>query len=58
MLHDVQVEATFPDGRKLVTIHDPIAGATARRARAPCGSADGTVELNADRGAGRAARRS
>lgn len=25
MLHDVQVEATFPDGRKLVTIHDPIA---------------------------------
>jgi len=25
MLTDVQVEATFPDGRKLVTIHDPIA---------------------------------
>lgn len=24
MLHDVQVEATFPDGRKLVTIHQPI----------------------------------
>ncbi|HWV48261.1 MAG TPA: urease subunit gamma [Microbacterium sp.] len=24
MLHDVQVEATFPDGRKLVTIHHPI----------------------------------
>ncbi|MBX0300421.1 urease subunit gamma [Cryobacterium sp. 1639] len=24
MLSDVQVEATFPDGRKLVTIHDPI----------------------------------
>lgn len=24
MLHDVQVEATFPDGRKLVTIHNPI----------------------------------
>jgi urease subunit gamma len=24
MLHDVQVEATFPDGRKLVTITDPI----------------------------------
>jgi urease subunit gamma/beta len=24
LLHDVQVEATFPDGRKLVTIHDPI----------------------------------
>jgi len=24
MLHDVQVEATFPDGTKLVTIHNPI----------------------------------
>lgn len=24
MLDDVQVEATFPDGRKLVTIHHPI----------------------------------
>ena len=24
MLHDVQVEATFPDGVKLVTIHQPI----------------------------------
>jgi urease subunit gamma/beta len=24
LLQDVQVEATFPDGRKLVTIHDPI----------------------------------
>jgi urease gamma subunit len=25
MLTDVQIEATFPDGRKLVTIHQPIA---------------------------------
>lgn len=24
MLHEVQVEATFPDGTKLVTIHNPI----------------------------------
>lgn len=24
MVHEVQVEATFPDGTKLVTIHDPI----------------------------------
>ncbi|PRC61700.1 urease subunit gamma, partial [Mycobacterium sp. ITM-2017-0098] len=24
MLPDVQVEATFPDGTKLVTVHDPI----------------------------------
>ncbi len=24
MLHDIQVEATFPDGTKLVTVHNPI----------------------------------
>ena len=24
MINDVQVEATFPDGTKLVTVHDPI----------------------------------
>ncbi|KUG56278.1 urease subunit gamma [Kocuria rosea subsp. polaris] len=24
MVHSVQVEATFPDGTKLVTVHDPI----------------------------------
>ena len=24
MIPDIQVEATFPDGRKLVTLHDPI----------------------------------
>ena len=24
MLHDVQVEATFPDGTKLVTVHHPV----------------------------------
>src|SRR6201996_7044435 len=27
MIHDVQVEATFPDGTKLVTVHNPIRGA-------------------------------
>ena len=53
MLHDVQVEATFPDGRKLVTIHDPLVPTSGRRtSRAPerCGWPTGTVELNADRG--------
>jgi urease subunit gamma len=25
MIHEVQMEATFPDGTKLVTVHDPIA---------------------------------
>jgi urease gamma subunit len=24
MIRDIQVEATFPDGTKLVTVHDPI----------------------------------
>jgi urease subunit gamma len=24
MIHDIQVEATFPDGSKLVTVHNPI----------------------------------
>jgi urease subunit gamma len=26
MIHEVQIEATFPDGTKLVTVHQPIAG--------------------------------
>jgi urease subunit gamma len=29
MVHEVQIEATFPDGTKLVTVHDPIVGAGA-----------------------------
>jgi urease subunit gamma len=24
MIHDIQVEATFPDGTKLITVHEPI----------------------------------
>ncbi len=24
MIHDVQIEATFPDGTKLVTVHEPV----------------------------------
>ena len=30
MIHDIQVEATFPDGTKLVTVHQPIRGAARR----------------------------
>ena len=26
MIHEIQIEATFPDGTKLVTVHDPIRG--------------------------------
>src|SRR5471030_620327 len=29
MIHDIQIEATFPDGTKLVTVHTPIRGASA-----------------------------
>lgn len=46
MLTDVQVEATFPDGRKLVTIHQPIASSTGPEALR---LAEGDLELNADR---------
>lgn len=49
MLHDVQVEATFPDGRKLVTIHDPL-GHSGHEGPGAVRVGEGTVELNADRG--------
>ena len=32
MIHDVQVEATFPDGTKLVTVHHPIRAGAAEDA--------------------------
>ena len=34
MIHDVQVEATFPDGTKLVTVHHPIRGAASNESPA------------------------
>src|SRR5438552_4031886 len=48
LVTEVQVEATFPDGTKLVTVHNPIVG------QAPLGigattPADGAITLNADR---------
>jgi urease subunit gamma/beta len=49
LLHDVQVEATFPDGRKLVTIHDPI-GHEPSEGPGALRLADGVLEINADRG--------
>ncbi len=50
MIPDVQVEATFPDGTKLVTVHDPIRGA--RVATVIAGeiiTAPGDIEINAGR---------
>jgi urease beta subunit len=47
----VQVEATFPDGRKLVTLHEPITGSQGEGPGA-VRSDDGSLEINADRGPG------
>ncbi|MFZ1412569.1 MAG: urease subunit gamma [Micropruina sp.] len=47
MLHDVQVEATFPDGRKLVTLHHPLGHS--ENAPGQVWVAEGSIELNADR---------
>jgi len=50
MIHDVQVEATFPDGTKLVTVHEPIRGAS-RTPAVVAGEVvtpEGTIEFNKD----------
>ena len=48
MIHEIQVEATFPDGTKLVTVHDPI---PAKQALIPGEvlTEDGTICLNEGR---------
>jgi urease subunit gamma/beta len=50
MIHDVQVEATFPDGTKLVTVHEPIVTSTAASLKAgEVITEPGDIELNAGR---------
>lgn len=50
MIHDVQVEATFPDGTKLVTVHAPIRGdADGELVAGEVLTEDGDITLNADR---------
>ncbi len=52
MIHEVQVEATFPDGTKLVTVHDPILPTAATTAGLVPGELltdEGERELNAGR---------
>jgi len=50
MIHDVQVEATFPDGTKLVTVHAPIRGdAEGELVAGEVLTEDGDITLNADR---------
>ncbi len=47
MIHDVQVEATFPDGTKLVTVHHPIRGAPSPLVPGEVVTPDGEIEMNA-----------
>jgi|TARA_B110000971_G_C20039808_1_gene517183 urease subunit gamma/beta len=50
MIHDVQVEATFPDGTKLVTVHEPIVTNKAPQLLAgEVITMAGDIELNAGR---------
>ncbi len=45
MIHEVQVEATFPDGTKLVTVHQPIIATEASKA-GEIKVGEGDIELN------------
>ena len=47
MIPDVQVEATFPDGTKLVTVHEPIRGATPALVPGEVQAANGEIVMNA-----------
>lgn len=45
MIHEIQIEATFPDGTKLVTVHDPIP-ATGKLIPGEFFIEEGTIKLN------------
>ena len=49
MIHDVQVEATFPDGTKLVTVHNPIRGAAGPLVPGEVKKLDGDIALKEGR---------
>ncbi len=49
MIHDVQVEATFPDGTKLVTVHEPVRGADDRLVPGEVTTLPGDLVLNEGR---------
>src|ERR671913_1485950 len=46
MIHDIQVEATFPDGTKLVTIHHPIRGAASADVPGEVVTGEGEIVFN------------
>lgn len=49
LVHDVQVEATFPDGTKLVTVHAPIRGPRSDDVPGAIVAEPGDIELNTGR---------
>ena len=49
MIHDVQVEATFPDGTKLVTVHHPIRASHDTVVPGEVLAADGEIVMNEGR---------
>ncbi len=46
MIHDIQVEATFPDGTKLVTVHHPIRGAASADVPGAVVAKEGEIVFN------------
>ncbi|MFG1267696.1 urease subunit gamma [Xanthobacter sp. DSM 14520] len=46
MIHDIQVEATFPDGTKLVTVHHPIRGAPSEMVPGELVPQEGDIHFN------------
>ena len=46
MIHEIQLEATFPDGTKLVTVHNPIMG-NGKEVPGELMPKEGEIELNA-----------
>src|ERR1700678_2794288 len=49
MIHDIQVEATFPDGTKLVTVHHPIRGADDKHVPGEVLAEPGDILMNVGR---------
>src|SRR5687767_8511650 len=46
MIHAIQVEATFPDGTKLVTVHHPIRGAASASVPGEVTTPEGEIAFN------------
>src|ERR1700710_242194 len=49
MIHDIQVEATFPDGTKLVTVHNPTRGADDKQVPGEILAEPGEIIMNVGR---------